>query len=344
MAAAAGGKTMRAHLRTRAAIVGAAVMAIYAAGLVAGQAPAAPAFTEGQATAGGAAYQANCAACHQADLSGRNEAPPLSGANFMNTWGRRTTKDLFDYMAAAMPPSGATLGAEQYAAITSFILQSNGATPGAQALTAQTAVPIASIATGRAPQLAQAAGRGAAPGADQAAGGRGQAPAAPRGLTIAGEVKNFTPVTDAMLKNPAPGDWLMARRNYQGWSYSPLNDITRANVKDLHLAWVWAMYDGAASQPTPLVHDGIMYLVNPLNILQALDAKTGELIWENHIGPEQALGIGAMRNMSIYQDKLFFTTTDARLSPSRRRPGRSCGSRRLPTAPRATTPRPRGRS
>jgi len=132
-------------------------------------------------------------------------------------------------------------------------------------------------------------------------------------LTVSGEVKNFTPVTDAMLRNQSPGDWLMVRRNYQGWSYSPLNEITRANVKDLKLAWVWSMYDGAASQPTPIVHDGIMYLTNPLNILQALDAKTGELIWENHIGPEQAIGIASMRNMSIYQDKVFFTTTDARL-------------------------------
>jgi alcohol dehydrogenase (cytochrome c) len=116
-----------------------------------------------------------------------------------------------------------------------------------------------------------------------------------------------------MLRNPDPGDWLMVRRNYQGWSYSPLNEITRANVKDLKLAWVWAMQEGAANQPMPLVHNGIMYLVNPMNILQALDAKTGELIWENHIGPEQAIGIAAMRNMSIYQDKVFFTTTDARL-------------------------------
>ena len=91
-----------------------------------------------------------------------------------------------------------------------------------------------------------------------------------------------------MLRNPDPGDWLMVRRNYQGWSYSPLNEITRANVKDLKLAWVWAMQEGGANQPMPLVHNGIMFLVNPLNILQALDAKTGELIWENHIGPENA--------------------------------------------------------
>jgi len=126
-------------------------------------------------------------------------------------------------------------------------------------------------------------------------------------------VKNYVPVTDDMLRNPDPGDWLMARRNYQGWSYSPLNEINRGNVRELRLAWVWAMNEGGANQPTPLVHNGIMYLTNTMNVLQALDAKTGELIWENHIGPTQAVGIGSMRNISMYQDKVFFTTTDARL-------------------------------
>jgi len=328
------------------------VAAIVASGvaLVAGQQTSTPVYTAAQAIAGRATYQANCASCHLPDLGGRNEAPSLAGPNFMNTWGRRSTRDLFDYMSATMPPGGATLGADDYAGIVAFVLQQNGATPGGQAFSPATAVAIASVATGQAPQAAQAAapaatgaggrGQGAGAGRGQAAGGgRGQVPgrgrggdsddadaggggrggfgrgaaAAPRGLTIAGEVKNFTPVTDAMLRNPDPGDWLMVRRNYQGWSYSPLTEITRANVKDLKLAWVWAMQEGGANQPMPLVHNGIMYLVNPLNILQALDAKTGELIWENHIGPEQAVGISAMRNMSIYQDKVFFTTTDARL-------------------------------
>ena len=94
-----------------------------------------------------------------------------------------------------------------------------------------------------------------------AAGGRGRGAAPPRGLTVAGEVKNYVPVTDAMLRNPPAGDWLMARRNYQAWSYSPLNEITARNVKDLQLAWVWAMNEGGANQPMPLVHNGIMYLV-----------------------------------------------------------------------------------
>lgn len=303
--------------------IGVSVMVVCAAAFVAGQqTPGAPVYTADQAAAGRVAYQANCAGCHMPDLGGRGEAPPLAGANFMSTWGGRSTRDLLDYMSTTMPPGGPALGADAYAWIMAYVLQSNGAAAGSQPFTPNTRVAIAGVAPGRGTQPAQAVAPAA--GQNQAAGGGAARPPSggreqvlvmpvPRGLTVAGEIRNFTPVTDAMLRNPPPGDWLMARRNYQGWSYSPLNEITRANVKDLKLAWVWSMYEGAANQPTPLVHDGIIYLVNPLNILQALDAKSGDLIWENRVGPEIGIGTGAMRNMSIYQDKVFFTTTDARL-------------------------------
>ncbi len=116
-----------------------------------------------------------------------------------------------------------------------------------------------------------------------------------------------------MLRNPPPGDWLMLRRNYQAWSHSPLTELTRGNVKELRLAWVWAMNEGGSNQPTPLVHDGVMYLTNTMNMVQALDAATGELIWENHVGPGTAIGFGAMRNIAVYGNKVFLATTDARL-------------------------------
>ena len=120
-------------------------------------------------------------------------------------------------------------------------------------------------------------------------------------------------MTDEMLRNPPPGDWLMMRRNYQAWSHSPLTQITRDNVKNLRLAWVWAMNEGGSNQPTPLVHDGVMYLTNTLNTVQALDAATGELIWENQVGPAVSIGFGVMRNIAIHGDKIFLATTDARL-------------------------------
>ena len=114
---------------------------------------------------------------------------------------------------------------------------------------------------------------------------------APKGITVSGQVKNYVPVTDETLRNPDPADWLMARGNYQSWSYSPLAQITPENVKRLQLAWVWAMNDGGANEPTPIVHDGIVYLTNTSNTLQALDGRTGDLIWENRIGPESTRGL-----------------------------------------------------
>ena len=108
-------------------------------------------YTAAQATAGQASYQANCASCHQPTLVGQNEAPPLAGTNFMTTWGKRTTKDLLDYMSATMPPGKPSLAEAEYLNITAFILQFNGAPAGAQALTAATATPIGTIATGQRP-------------------------------------------------------------------------------------------------------------------------------------------------------------------------------------------------
>ena len=66
-------------------------------------------------------------------------------------------------------------------------------------------------------------------------------------------------------------------------------------------------------EPTPIVHNGIIYLSNTSNIVQALDARTGDLIWENHIGPESTIAYGATRSLAIYQDKVFVPTTDAKL-------------------------------
>ncbi len=125
-------------------------------------------------------------------------------------------------------------------------------------MTATTSAPLAAIATGVPAPAAPSAPAALAhlTPAPHRRTWRTRRPAHPRGLTVTGEVKDFRPVTDEMLRNPPPGDWLMMRRNYQAWSHSPLTEITTANVKDLRLAWVWAMNETGANQPTPLVHDG----------------------------------------------------------------------------------------
>jgi len=281
-------------------------LTIAAGGLLFGQ-------TLQQAEAGRAVYQARCSSCHAPDLGG-NEAPQLSGSNFMSSWGNRSARELITYIQASMPPGNSGgLSEENAVNLSAFILAANGAAPGNQALTASATFPIRSVATGSPAIGLQPGGRVPA----------GPAPGGPKGLTVIGEVKNYVPVTDAMLRDPDPGDWLMIRRNYKAWSYSPLNEINAANVKELQLAWSWAMNDGAGSnEPTPLIHNGIMYLANVGNIVQALDARTGELIWENRLGPALSNGQGAIRSLAIYQDKIYLAATDARLVALEARTGK----------------------
>jgi len=144
--------------------------------------------------------------------------------------------------------------------------------------------------------------------AQQRAGARGQrgaqeGPPPVTGLTVTGEVQNFVPVTDAMLRKPDPGDWLMIRRDYFASDYSPLNQITKDNVGDLELVWKHPMNEGGTNQPAPIVHNGIVYLANTGGIIQAIEGRTGKVIWENHLGSNIA-----MRGISIYQDKIYLAS------------------------------------
>jgi alcohol dehydrogenase (cytochrome c) len=269
--------------------------------VITAQQPAASVYTAQQAAAGNASYQANCAACHQQNLGGSGDAPPLRGTQFLSNWGPRTTRELLSFMQLTMPPnSPGAMSANEYAGIVAFVLQSNGVLPGNQALTPNTDVQINSLALGQAPA---AAVRAAAP----------KPPAQPKGVTVAGEVKNYVPVTDAMLRDPSPNDWLMIRHDYHASNYSPLNQITRDNVKDLRLQWAWAMSEGGGTGngPAPIVHNGVLYVNNMGNTLQALDARTGELIWENNYGANPTAA--SMRGITIYEDKVLLATNDAHL-------------------------------
>ena len=131
------------------------------------------------------------------------------------------------------------------------------------------------------------------------------------------QVNDYTPVTDAMLQNPDPADWLSWRRTLDGQAHSPLDQITVDNVGDLRLVWSWALRTGP-QQTTPLVHDGVLYIANPGEIVHALDAATGDLLWEYERGaeaPGSSFGgppAGRMhRNIAIYEDKIYLNTADA---------------------------------
>ena len=300
-------------LNLAAAVVGfAATAPIVAGGLTGGlgvapgvvveaaQPPAADGgFTMEQVDAGWTAYARQCEECHGRTLDGM-EAPPLRGVDFLNGWAGQTTDELFAYVRDEMPPGlGGSLSDQVYLNLVAYILDGNGARPGDAPLTADAAVMI-----GDAADVAEA----------RRAARNGETPRRRSTRFINREVEpRLTPVTEALLQDPPPGDWLSWRRTRNSHGYSPLAQVTRDNVDDLQLAWVLAIREGN-NQTTPLVHDGVMFLANPGNVVQAIDALTGDVIWDYRSPlPEDAPQRGATRTLAVYGDKLYLATHDAAL-------------------------------
>ncbi len=128
------------------------------------------------------------------------------------------------------------------------------------------------------------------------------------------QVGDFTPVTDAMLQDPDPGDWLMWRRTLDGWGYSPLDQVSRENVGELRMVWSRALMPGT-QEGTPLAYEGVLYMPNPRDIIQALDAVTGDLLWEHRREiPDDAedylFATATNRNVAIYGNLIIDTSVD----------------------------------
>jgi len=143
--------------------------------------------------------------------------------------------------------------------------------------------------------------------------GRGGGPPAGPTLLIAA-APALTPVTDAMLQDPDPAEWLSWRRTLNTWAYSPLDDIDRGNVGGLALVWSRAMADGV-QEGTPLVHDGVLFMPNPNDVVQAMNAATGELYWQYRRPLPDDLGqyfpvSATNRNLAIYGNLIIDTSGD----------------------------------
>ena len=344
--------------RKKTAIAVAALATTASVGLwaVSGFAQNAGPFNAAQVNAGRTAFAANCMVCHGDNLSGLGEAPAIAGKAFMVNFGTHTTKELFDTIKTEMPfGAPGSLPDETYTNLVAFILHANGAATGSTALTPTTAVRISSIASGNVPadvaagvkpaQTAQAAPAAAPAGARPAAGGpggavdvcansnEGPARAGGReggagggfrsntctfGVVKTGDIANYQNVTDDMLKNPSPNDWLMYRGNYSGWSFSKQDQITPQNVNQLQLKWMLAMNDGGTNETTPIVHNGVMFLLSAGNTVQAINAVTGEVIWQNNIGPaprnlEPGGSSDETRSIALYNDKVIVPTPQGKL-------------------------------
>ncbi len=283
----------------------AAAALIVAGGLTAGpgaaaaaQAPASDgAFTVDQAASGWSVYGVQCGDCHGPSLEGMVHAPPLAGVEFLNGWVGQTTDELFGYLRDEMPPGQAgVLSDQSYVNLVAYLLESNGAVPGERTLTAEAGVMI-----GDAADIAEV----------RRAAGAGERPRRRSSRFVNREVPHdLTPVTDALLADPPPEDWLSWRRTRNGHGYSPLDQVTRDNVAGLQLEWSIAVRPGN-HQTTPLVHDGVMFLASPGNVVQAIDAATGDVIWVYRARLPEDVVAGATRTLALYGDKLFLARADA---------------------------------
>ncbi|MGY8814830.1 MAG: outer membrane protein assembly factor BamB family protein [Gammaproteobacteria bacterium] len=135
-------------------------------------------------------------------------------------------------------------------------------------------------------------------------------------LSIASQaqMESFEPVTDETLLNPDSGDWLMYSRTYDNQRFSPLDQINRNNIDQLQMVWSHEMHEGT-QENIPLVYNGVMFVANPRSVIQAVDAKSGELIWEYKrelpadIDDHQN-AVGRARTLAIYHDMIYHSAAD----------------------------------
>ncbi len=278
-------------------------------------------FSAEQAQRGQAAYARACLSCHGAALEGTQFGTPLKGELFQSHWRARTQAALSEKIRTTMPPGAlGSVSGQAYTDIEAYILQTNG---GAAAASSSSAAP---------------APEGAPPGEPEPSGpprragsfswpavqGRENDPIYKVASDArAAKLAAITPVTDAMLTNPSPSDWLIWRRTYDALGYSPLEQINRSNVRRLRAAWSWTLPE-SQNETTPLIHDGVLFVQSGPSV-QALDAVTGELLWQYWRTMPDEFDDGRRaraKTLAIHGDKVFAGTPDGHVIALDARSGR----------------------
>ena len=258
-----------------------------------GPTQSAPTYTAAQAAAGKTAYDASCASCHGGNLDDGALAPALKGVGFVQKYGGKSVEALFAKVASMPPASPNSLGAEATARITAYLLQANAIVAGTSELPsdgaalARMTIPVGGFSvTAYSPY----------------------APALPA-VTRPNPFDGFTPISDAQLVEPAAQDWLTWRRSYDAHGFSPLSQITARNVSGLRVAWSWTLPPGS-SESTPLVHDGVMFVQGSNDRVQALDARTGDLLWQDERRLPQGVAGSFKRGLALHGNRLYMATSD----------------------------------
>ncbi len=242
---------------------------------------------------GQAAYIENCSACHGRNLEGFDVAPALTGARFDEMWRGKAARALADaILLMPIEPGGepGSLSEEDYAGILAFILKSNGI-PQDGKLEPMDLEALAGISVpgGEKPKVEKTTGSIIAARGEHAL------------------LDALPPVTDAMLRDPSPDEWLHWGGTYDARSFSTLDQIDRVNVNELASAWNVPLTPGV-SNPMPLVYQGVMFLHTYPDTVLALDAASGELLWRFEYEPDRRAS--QKMGLALHGDRVFMPTSD----------------------------------
>ena len=273
---------------------------LFAAPAIAQDQSLAPAgFTAEQAAQGEREYNEQCAICHGYSLEGFELAPSLSGNFFSRRWGDKPIEALAANLQRMPPTVAGGLGARVYSQILAYMLQQNGVTAGA------TALPEALADLGDLMVPAQALVD--PPFTPRIPGYASNGPLFPTS-----RLDELSPVSNAMLMNPPADDWLVWRRTHENLGHSPLDQIDTSNVDELRVAWTWSLPPGA-NMMTPLVHDGVLFAYSFGDVVQAIDAASGDLLWGYQRELISDASPNSKKGVAIYEDKIIVATSDVHL-------------------------------
>ena len=274
-------------------------------------------YTLAQAAAGEAAYQQQCAACHGDNLEGFELAPSLSGNFFTRRWGGKAVSELAAELRRMPPEQVDGLDDRVYSNILAYLLQQNGAEAGDNPLPTEVAtmnellIPTQVIRRQRSPR--------------QRLAYLSNGPILPNS-----RLNDLRPVSNEMLLNPPVDDWLVWRRTHANLGHSPLDQIDKGNVSDLRMAWNWALPPGA-NMMTPLVHDGVLFAYSAGDIVQAIDASSGDLLWSFQRELDSDKPLNSKKGVAIYQDKIIVPTSDIHLLALEARTGKLVWDHKIDT-------------
>jgi len=250
-------------------------------------------FTSQQSALGKTMYAQHCAACHGDRLEGQAMAVPLKGERFLARWGGQRADALMTALRRMPPSAQGSLDSATYTNLAAYLLSENGVPVGERELSADARALADLVIPG-----GGATGR---PGASSSTGlfARGRS-----------RLDTLTPVTAEMLRTPPTTDWLLWRRTYDGVGFSPLKQIDKQNVGTLQVQWSWALPPGT-NMMVPLIHDGVIFAYSFGDIVEAIDATSGDLLWRYQYRLKNAAyTYHAKKGLALAGQRVILTTSD----------------------------------